>query len=343
MKIKQCLIIFFLFCATVVYSKTQGELLKNDSTIVVTPEGIGQYLSTLLIHRGDITESPIAININQLLPNEDFSEYEDSPAGFILAMLHGQQILLSQSWDELLFQADSLHLDKNTRYLKTYFLQTNRDQFTATAVLEHSSKYYAFTFSTIDWDSNRYVMTIANQFKEYSSIDDLKKDLFFDEKSLEMDDEIDSMKKDTADSDKKVYPYNQCHSIEISETAIPSYNSFLDELTIAIKQPKNYNKMLIFKILHDSIELKYNKSLRKLWKNFLSSIHKKKDADISIYNIILNNISFDDAAMYNALIFYSLKSGNKMYGFYCLTILVEDKWQLIGISTVNEEQPILWD
>jgi hypothetical protein len=332
MKIYYLILLLFL--------SSQNGFAKNDSATIATPEGIGLYLSTLLINREDIKESSITININRLLPNEDFSKYEDSPAEFILSLLLGHQLLLPQSWDELLFQADSLRLDKNTSYLKTYFFQTRRDQFRATAVLENLSKYYALTFNIIEWNGNRFVMRIDNQLNEYSSIDDLKEDCFFAEKAFDMPEEDDSMEENADDSNKKAYHYNQYRPIEISETAIPSYNSFIDELTLSIKQSQNYNEMSIFITLPDTIESKCNEELRKLWKDLLLSIHEKKDADLSVHNVLLNNVIFEDTGIYNAVVNYRLKSENKTYTFSCRTILVGDKWKLITISPVEEKQPI---
>jgi hypothetical protein len=334
--------IYYLLLAFSVplFLSSQNSYAKNDSTTIATPEGIGRYLSALLMNREDIKESPIAININRLFPDKDFSEFEDSPAELILVMLLGQQLLLPQSWDELLFQADSLLLNENTSYLKTYFFQTRRDQFRATAVLENSSKYYALVFNIIEWDGKRYLMRINNQLKEYNSINNLIEDSFFAEKSFEMDDEMDSTEKDVADSDKKAYPYNQYSSIEISETVIHSYHSFIDELTLSIKQSQDYNEMSIFITLPDTIELEYNEELRKLWEDLLLSIHEKKEADLSLSTVSLNNLLLDDADIYNAIINYQLKSENKTYTFSCQAILMENKWKLINVSPVEAEELI---
>jgi hypothetical protein len=326
--------VFLLFLSS------QNSYAKNDSTAIATPEGIGQYLSALLINREDIKESPIAINVEQLLPDEDFSKYENSPAELILSLLLGQQLLLPQSWDELLFQADSLHFDENTSYLKTYFSQTNRDLFKATAILESMSKYYALTFTIIEWNDNRYVMSIDNQLKEYSSIDKLKEDCFFVEKSFEMDENNDLSEHYADDSNKKAYHYNQYSAIEITETVIPSYNFFLDKLTSSIKQSKDYNELSIFVTLPDTIESEYHEELRKLWNDLLLSIQEKKGTDLSIRTVLLNNVFLDDTDMYNAIIEYKLKSENNTYIFSCHSILVEDKWELINISLIEEEQPI---
>jgi hypothetical protein len=314
----------------------------NDSNTITTPEGIGQYLSALLINREDIKESPVAINVKQLLPDEDFSKYEDSPAEFILSLLIGQQLLLPKSWDELLFQADSLHLDENTSYLKTYFFQTNRDQFKATAILESLSKYYALTFTIIEWDGNRYVMNIENQLKEYSSIDELKEDCFFAEKPFEIEEENDLSEPYADDSNKKIYRYNQYSGIEIRKTFVPSYNFFIDKLTSSIKQSQDYNELSSFITLPDTIESEYHEELRKLWNDLLFSIHGKKDVDLSFRTVYLNNVFLEGTDIYNASIEYKLKSENKTYTFSCHSILVEDKWVLINISLIETEQPISW-
>lgn len=159
-------------------------LLVGNGTIVAqekktnTIEAIGKHLSELLINRGNISESQYAIDIERLFPDEDFSKYEDSPAEFIVAMLFGSQLLLPETWAELLLQADSLNVSRKAKYLKTYYKEGGKDSFTLTCVLKQSSKYYAFSAVVLGWEEEKYVMRIYKKMKKYNKIEELENNLF---------------------------------------------------------------------------------------------------------------------------------------------------------------------
>lgn len=159
-------------------------LLVGNGTIVAqekktnTIEAIGKHLSELLINRGNISESQYAIDIERLSPDEDFSKYEDSPAEFIVAMLYGSQLLLPETWAELLLQADSLNVSRKAKYLKTYYKEGGKDSFTLTCVLKQSSKYYAFSAVVLGWEEEKYVMRIYKKMKKYNKIEELENNLF---------------------------------------------------------------------------------------------------------------------------------------------------------------------
>jgi len=173
-------------------------LAQKNKTISI--EGIGKHLSELLVDRGDIKESPFAIKIERLFPDEDFAKFEDSPAELILAMLYGSQLILPEAWAELLLQADSLGMNKNAKYLKTYYNQRNGDNFVLTCVLKQSSKYYAFSSVVLGWKKDKYVMRIYKKMKEYNNKKDLEDNLFSivieedlkDLKEIKMDDDIEN-------------------------------------------------------------------------------------------------------------------------------------------------------
>ena len=141
-------------------------------------EKIGKHLSELLISRGDINESPFAIKIKRLYPDEDFSKFEDSPAEFILAMLYGAELVLPETWAGLLSQADSLGVNKNAKYLKTYYDQKRSDNFLLTCVLKQSSKYYAFSAIVLGWEDDKYVMRLFKKMKEYTNKKELEENIF---------------------------------------------------------------------------------------------------------------------------------------------------------------------
>jgi hypothetical protein len=149
---------------------------QKDETNAI--EEIGKHLSELLISRGDIEKSPFAINIERLFPDEDFSEFEDSPAKFILAMLYGAQLTLPETWAGLLLQADSLGVNKNAKYLKTYFEQKRSDNFLLICVLEQSSKYYAFSSTVLGWEDDKYVMRLFKKMKEFNDKQELEENIF---------------------------------------------------------------------------------------------------------------------------------------------------------------------
>lgn len=168
--IKTMRILFFLIALFV----GKGTMFAQETTI----EEIGKHLSELLISRGNIEESQYAIKIERLYPNkEDFSEFEDSPAEYILSLLYGAEQILPETWGELLLQADSLNITENAKYFKTYY-QTNNDTFLLTCVLKQSSKYYAFSSIVLEWGKDQYVMRIYKKMKEYNNIKELEDNIY---------------------------------------------------------------------------------------------------------------------------------------------------------------------
>ena len=146
-KFKHILFLSFLFF---IYSSVYGQKeLSTDTTQINTPEGIGQYLSELVINRCDIDKSSVALNLNKMLPNEDFSKYKDSPANFILSALISSQYLVTINWNKLLFNADNLLINSNSKYISTYFVQTNKDKYSCIAILKSASKFYSLKFDLL--------------------------------------------------------------------------------------------------------------------------------------------------------------------------------------------------
>jgi hypothetical protein len=184
-KLKMIRILSFFLISSFVGNGTMFAQKKRIDTI----EKIGNHLSELLISRGSISESQYALNIERLFPDKDFSNYEDSPSEFILTMLYGSQLLLPETWAELLLQADSLKVDKKAKYLKTYYTQRAKDSFVLTCVLKQSSKYYAFSAIVLGWEDDRYVLRIYKKMKEYNKIKELEKNLF----SIAMEEEIEEL------------------------------------------------------------------------------------------------------------------------------------------------------
>ncbi len=169
-----------------------NETVLAQKKQTITIEEVGRHISELLVNRENIEESPFAINVDRLFPDKDFSKYEDSPAEFILAMLYGSQQILPATWTELLSQADSLNLNKDAKYLKTYYKEGAKDSFVLTCVLKQSSKYYAFSAIVLGWEDEKYVMRIFKKMKEYDKIKELKKNIF----SIVIEEEMQEIKMD---------------------------------------------------------------------------------------------------------------------------------------------------
>jgi hypothetical protein len=194
-KLKTIKVLTFFLIALFIGNGTMFAQKKKANTI----EEIGKHLSEMLISRGDIKESPFAINVECLFPNEDFSKFEDSPAEFILAMLYGSQLLLPDTWAELLLQADSLNINKNAQYLRTYHIQRAKDSFVLTCILKQSYKYYAFSSVVLGWKDDKYVMRIYKKIKEFNNKKELKKNLF----CIAMEEEMEELKEDSIKLDFK--------------------------------------------------------------------------------------------------------------------------------------------
>lgn len=317
---------FILLLSVFLYSFAYGENnLKVDSTTIVTPEGFGQYLSELLINRGDIKDSPIAVNINTLLPNKDFSKYEGSPANFILSILKEYQISLPQSWDRLLFCADKLNIDNKTNYVKTYFCKTHNDKYKCVAVLKHSTKFYALTFEVLTWkkDSN-YVISVSDKLVEFNSIDKLVKD--YSKRLYDLD-----TKKTNVSPERNAYQYNKNVCVKINDKSIPSFNSFVDKLTRAINENQSYN------IFISGQKNTQGKELEKKWTNLVSYIKENGCSDLQCHKTSMNNVSLEDSNLCNVFLTYKFTSKDKTYTFTCFGTLVDENWYLLEISDFVEE------
>lgn len=166
-----------MFVLTVLFIGNGTLFAQKNKTDSI--EEIGKHLSELLINRGKINESPFAIKIERLFPDEDFAKFEDSPAEFILSMLYGSQLILPETWAGLLLQADSLGVNKNAKYLKTCYEQKNKDNFILTCILKQSSKYYAFSSVVLGWEDGKYVvMRFYKKMKKYNNKKELEENLF---------------------------------------------------------------------------------------------------------------------------------------------------------------------
>jgi hypothetical protein len=158
---------------TILFTCVNSPLLKAQ-----TIEEIGQNLAENLVQRTDIKASPYAIKIEHLFPELDPSEFEDSPAMFILAMLHGSELLLPVVWADLLKQADSLELTNQATYFHTYYDSQERESILITCVLKQESQYFAFSAIILEWEDEKFVMRLFKKMKVYPSREILEENIF---------------------------------------------------------------------------------------------------------------------------------------------------------------------
>lgn len=319
---KKFILLLSFFLSSFAYGENS---MTIDSTTVVTPEGFGQYLSELLINRGDIKESPIAISINTLLPNEDFSKYEDSPANLILSILKGYEISLPKSWDRLLYNADKLKLDNNTNYLKTFFSKTHNEKYKCVSVLKHETKFYALSFEVLTWKKDSsYIINVNDKLVEFKTIDKLLKDYL---KNLYVLEKVNT----DANSEHSAYKYNKNVCVKIKNKIIPSLNIFIDKLTHAIIENQTYDT---FSAGQKSIN---GKELGKNWTNLISYFKENGCSDLQCSKSSIDNVSLEDSNLYNVFLVYKFTSKDKTYKFTCLGELVAGSWNLMKISSIEEE------
>lgn len=365
---RKCLLVLVLVLPLLV--SAQNSQITKDTTIIVTPERIGAYLSDLLIHRCDMKKSPMAVDVERLFPSKDYSEYEDSPAKFILKTFYNYQLLLPKYWDSLLFQADSLNIDDDTNYLTTYFNQAHRDQFWATAVLKKSTEYYALSFRTIEANGEIYIMELNDELKPYKTVAELKQDCFFRDRSSDMDEE-ENVEGIIADLlSREEYPYKQYKEAEVQNIIIPSEGVITESLRFLLKQEEVTNSRHIFlstnellkiiplipqetitdqefieirsKLLAPStdamsiIEKKFDKEFEEKWNNLFSFIKEKGGDNLSVHYKVLNNVFLAETGLYNLYIIYEFESEDKTYRFTCYAILIDNQWKLLNISPVTE-------
>ena len=340
----------------------QNNFKVTDSITISTPEGIGEYLSNLLINRGDIKESPISININRLFPDRDISEFEDSPAMFILSLLYSQQLLLAPRWDNLLSEADNLEIETNTKYIKTYFFQTNNDQFRALVILEKDLQYYAFYFKIIEWEGKKYIMETDDKLRKVDITYDMITDFCLSQGMFEVKDE---------EFPQSTYSYNE-YPYLVKEVLIPSLNSFIYKLTFMLEESEKYDENIFItaselidiiastpnsdiddqeiidikeslansrKDAIHKIKLKYNTRQRKQWEDLLSSLSKGKEINLSLDNTSLDNLNIEENT-YNALLTYLFKNEGITYTFTCYAVLIDEKWKLSNISPIEKENKL---
>lgn len=139
---------------------------------------IGQQTSDLLIQGEHIDDFQYAIKIKSLYPDEDFSQFEDSPAEFILNMLFHAELELPEIWNELLNRANQYKIDKRSNYVSTFFSKIGGDTYVVSSVIESQSKYYMFSYNLLEWDKDIYISRFFKEIKEFENFEDIESDPF---------------------------------------------------------------------------------------------------------------------------------------------------------------------
>jgi len=235
-----------------------------------------------------------------------------------------QQLVLSQSWDQLLLRVDSMQLDKQTRYIDTYFIQPNRDQFIGIAVLEYSSKYYGLVFRTLEGKGEIYIMDVKDRLIGNESITQLVEDYFYSDNPLEFNPD--------EDTSSITYSYKPYFGNEIKDTTIPSCKPLADKISFFIEDVKPYETI-------SDIFTNGDHGMKDSWNNLLLSLQNKKNNDTSLrQSAFYSRIPSADSDLYNAILEYRFRDKNENFTFVCIAILVDGKWKIKEITPLVSEQ-----
>lgn len=323
---KKILFIFIVLTCSLAHGQ---EAQDSDTTSLTTPEGIGEYLSELLINRGDIDKSAFALNFNQMFPNEDFSKYEDSPANFILSILRGSQVMVSQNWNNLLFNMDSLYQNNDFKYAATYFINMHKEKYSCVAVLKKSMKYYSLQFELLNWKkANMYVISISDTLAEFDSVENLKNN--FTNNVFEVSE------KDLADEVKpentllKKYHFNNECNIKVQNKRIPPLNLITKSIIQDIKDNKKPGDLSYKEGIEKNI-------LEEKWNDIIKLARKEGIKSLYSNDISLSNVQIEREDGYVSALNYRLKTNKQTYLFAFFLTLEDNNWEIIDISSIEKE------
>jgi hypothetical protein len=77
--------------------------------------------------------------------------------------------------------------------------------------------------------------------------------------------------------------------------------------------------------------------LEKKWTKLVSYFKENGGSDLQCNRTSFDNVSLEDSNLYNMLLLFKFTSKDKTYKFTCLGKLVEGNWNLIEISSIEEE------
>lgn len=320
--------ILILLLASLLFLNCKEINKKVDTAVIETPEGIGQYLSEMLISRGDIKNAEVAIDIKKLFSKQFFTDLEDGPARFIVASLKGYQNVLPEYWDNLLNNADKYSIDTNTRYVETYFVQTSDSKYACVAILKDNMKLYALSFEVLIWeDHNNYVLSVGDTLGVYDSLGTLLE--IFSKNLLSTE----SMETKT-DTGGRVYAHNRNVNVKITNKTIPSFDSSVEKLTQSIKMNQNNGEFMPGQNNTQGTVLEMQ------WKALAEFISNNSCKDITCEKALLHKLPYKDTKAYSVLLTYALQSKEITYDFSCVLSLFDNSWSLSDISPVEEKTKI---
>lgn len=164
---KSIFLSFLFFFPSLLFSQTDSRF-----------ESIGKNTSELLIKREKIDQSKFALQLKKLYPGEDFSNFKDSPAEFILGMLHHSELELPVTWNELITQINDFGIDPNSKFYKTYFHKTGVDTYIVTSVIKSKSTYIIFSYNLLEWEKDLYISRFYKELKKFDTIEETEANLF---------------------------------------------------------------------------------------------------------------------------------------------------------------------
>lgn len=159
--------IYFIFLLLII---SQNVFSQADNKIL----NIGKLTSELLINKQSVDTFKYAIKIKSLYPDEDFSKFEDSPAEGMLEMLHYAELLLPETWNNLIKVANRLKIDENSEYISSYNQKISQDSYIVSSVIKSQSKYFVFSYNLMEWDKEIYIFRFYNEIMEFQNIEEIE-------------------------------------------------------------------------------------------------------------------------------------------------------------------------
>lgn len=159
--------IYFIFLLLII---SQNVFSQTDNKI----KSVGKLTSELLINKQSIDTFKYAIKIKSLYPDEDFSEFEDSPAEVILEMLHYAELELPETWNNLIKVANRLKINENSEYISSYNQKISKDSYIVSSVIKSQSKYFVFSYNLMEWDKEIYIFRFYKEIKEFQNIEEIE-------------------------------------------------------------------------------------------------------------------------------------------------------------------------
>lgn len=320
--------ILIVLLASLLFFKCNGNQKNVNTLVIETPEGIGNYLSEMLIRRGDIKNSEVVVDTKVLFPKQFFTDVKDGPANFIVAILTGYQYSLPKYWDNLLNNADKYTIDTNAQYVETYFMQMNEYKYACVAILKHKIKLYALSFEVLQWkDHDNYVLCVGDTLGVFDSVGTLLENF---SKNLDPIENTET----NADTERSAYSYNRNVRVKIANKTIPLFDRSVEKLTQSIKMNRINGELI------PGQNNTQGTGLEMKWKALVAFINNNDCVDIKCEDIMLHNLPYKDTKAYSVVLTYGLQSKGIKYVFSCILSLIDNNWSLSDILPVEEKSTI---